>query len=136
MTETSGASGAEHLSEEPAGPGKTHQIGLIPCVAFCVGTMIGGGVFSLSGLAVDKTGPSAILAYLLAGVVMLLSALSFVVVSSRSRSGDSGYAPLGGIISPGWRFIAMWGFYLNAVVSPRPRSCLRSACPPASSAGY
>lgn len=97
-------------------PGKgTHQIGLIPCVAFCVGTMIGGGVFTLSGIAVDQSGPSAILAYLIAGVVMLLSALSFVVVSSRSKAGDSGYAPLGDILSPGLRFVVMWGFYLNAV---------------------
>ena len=93
-----------------------HQIGLVSCVAFCVGTMIGGGVFTLSGLAVDRSGPAAILAYLVAGAVMLLSALSFIVVSSRSRPGDSGYAPLGEILSPGWRFVAMWGFYLNAVI--------------------
>jgi amino acid transporter len=77
--------------------------------------MIGGGVFTLSGLAVDQSGPSAIIAYLVAGAVMLLSALSFVVISSRSQPGDSGYAPLGDILSPGWRFVAMWGFYLNAV---------------------
>ncbi|MHB8895957.1 MAG: APC family permease, partial [Candidatus Geothermincolia bacterium] len=92
-----------------------HQIGLIPCVAFCVGTMIGGGVFTLSGMAVDKAGPSAIFAYMVAGVVMLLSALSFVAVSSRTQPGDSGYAPLGDILSPGLRFVVMWGFYLNAV---------------------
>lgn len=108
------------MSAPPATPdgdaGKaSHEIGLIPCVAFCVGTMIGGGVFTLSGLAVDQAGPSAIIAYLIAGAVMLLSALSFVVVSSRSSPGDSGYSPLGDILSPGWRFVAMWGFYLNAV---------------------
>lgn len=95
---------------------KTHQIGLIPCIAFCVGTMIGGGVFTLSGVAVDRSGPSAIVAYLIAGFVMLLSALSFVVISSRSKPGDSGYAPLGDILTPGLRFVAMWGFYLNAVI--------------------
>jgi amino acid transporter len=79
--------------------------------------MIGAGVFTLSGLAVDKAGPSAILAYLIAGLVMMLSALSFVVISSRSKTGESGYAPLGEILSPAWRFLAMWGFYLNAVIS-------------------
>ncbi len=98
-----------------ASPEGKHQIGLIPCIAFCVGTMIGGGVFTLSGLAVDQAGPSALLAYLIAGAVMMLSALSFVVISSRSKPGDSGYAPLGEILSPGWRFVVMWGFYLNAV---------------------
>lgn len=100
---------------DPKNRKSDHQIGLIPCIAFCVGTMIGGGVFTLSGVAVDQSGPSAIAAYLVAGVVMLLSALSFVVISSRSGEGESGYAPIGEILSPGWRFIVMWGFYLNAV---------------------
>ncbi len=102
---------ATHAKQDTA-----HQIGLIPCIAFCVGTMIGGGVFTLSGIAVDKAGPMALLAYVIAGAVMLLSALSFVVVSSRSKPGESGYAPLGDILSPGWRFVVMWGFYLNAVI--------------------
>ncbi len=93
----------------------THQIGLIACLAFCVGTMIGGGVFSLSGTAVDLAGPAAIAAYAIAGIVMLLSALSFVVVSARSKPGDSGYAPIGDILGAPWRFLVMWGFYLNAV---------------------
>ncbi len=103
-------------SATPAPPQATHQIGLIPCIAFCVGTMIGGGVFTLSGIAVDKAGPLALVAYLVAGAVMLFSALSFVVISSRSKPGESGYAPLGDILGPGWRFVVMWGFYLNAVV--------------------
>jgi basic amino acid/polyamine antiporter, APA family len=93
-----------------------HQIGLVACVAFCVGTMIGGGVFTLSGTAVDMAGPAAIAAYAIAGVVMLLSALSFVVVSARSKAGDSGYAPIGDILGAPWRFLVMWGFYLNAVM--------------------
>jgi APA family basic amino acid/polyamine antiporter len=105
------------MTTEGDGSGKpSHQIGLVSCVAFCVGAMIGGGVFTLSGLAVDRAGPAALAAYLIAGFVMLLSALSFVAVSSRSKEGDSGYAPLGEILSPAWRFVVMWGFYLNAVV--------------------
>jgi amino acid transporter len=91
------------------------KIGLIPCLAFSVGTMIGGGVFTLSGVAVDEAGPAAMLAYVIAGVVMLLSALSFAAVASRSRPGDSGYASIGTILGPQWRFLAMWAFYLNAV---------------------
>lgn len=77
--------------------------------------MIGGGVFTLSGVAVDQAGPAALLGYLIAGLVMLLSALSFVAIASRSRSGDSGYAPIGDILGPQWRFLTMWAFYVNAV---------------------
>lgn len=59
------------------------KIGLLPCLAFAVGTMVGGGVFTLSGDAVNTAGPVALLSYLLAGLVMLLSALSFVFVRSH-----------------------------------------------------
>ncbi len=101
-----------------SGPSTTeHGIGLVPCIAFAVGTMIGGGVFTLSGTAVDRSGPAAILAYLLAGAIMLLCALSFVVVSSRASSGRSGYDPIGDLLGPGWRFLAMWGFWLNAATA-------------------
>lgn len=94
---------------------ETHKIGLLPCLAFAVGTMIGGGVFTLSGVAVDEAGPAALLGYLFAGAVMLLSALSFVAVAARSKAGDSGYASIGDILGPQWRFLTMWAFYLNAV---------------------
>lgn len=100
---------------QPVSGERKHEIGLIACVAFCVGSMIGGGVFTLSGFAVDTAGPAAIAAYIIAGVVMLLSALCFVVVSARSSSGDSGYAPIGDILGTQWRFVVMWAFYLNAV---------------------
>jgi basic amino acid/polyamine antiporter, APA family len=91
------------------------KIGFIPCLAFAVGTMVGGGVFTLSGQAINDAGPAAILSYLGAAAIMIVSALSFVAVSARARSGDSGYGPIGDLLSPGWRFIAMWGFYLNGV---------------------
>ncbi len=106
---------APAATEGGAPPQETRKIGLIPCLAFSVGTMIGGGVFTLSGVAVDEAGPAALLGYLLAGAVMLLSALSFVAVSSRSKVGDSGYASIGRILGPQWRFLTMWAFYLNAV---------------------
>lgn len=96
---------------------EARKIGLLPCLAFAVGTMIGGGVFTLSGVAVDEAGPSAVLGYVIAGLVMMLSALCFAAVASRSSSGDSGYAPIGAILGPQWRFLTMWAFYLNAVTS-------------------
>ncbi|MEV8635790.1 APC family permease, partial [Streptosporangium sp. NPDC051023] len=95
--------------------GGSQGIGVVPCLAFAVGTMVGGGVFTLSGTAVNEAGPAALVSYLTAGAVMLLSALSFVTVSSRARPGDSGYGPIGDILSPVWRYVVMWGFYLNGL---------------------
>lgn len=91
-------------------------IGFIPCTAFAVGTMIGAGVFVLSGLAVQKAGPAALASFALAGVLVLLSALSFAVVASRSGPGESGYAYIGTALSPFWRFLTSWAFYLGGVI--------------------
>lgn len=82
-------------------------------MAFGVGTTVGGGVFTLSGTAVNLAGSGAVLSYVIAGLVMCLCALSFIVVSTRAQDGESGYGPVGTILSPFWRFVVMWAFYLN-----------------------
>ncbi|MGO3885139.1 MAG: APC family permease [Mycetocola sp.] len=97
--------------------GKGGQIGLVSAIAFAVGTMVGGGVFALSGIVVADAGPGAIIAYIVAGVVMMLSALCFAAVASRAKPGDSGYGPVGTELSPVWRFITEWSFYLCGVTS-------------------
>ena len=100
------------LSGQPTPAGKP-QIGLLACVAFGVGTTVGGGVFTLSGTAINLAGPGAVLSYVIAGIVMSLCALCFIVVSTRAKDGESGYGPVGRILSPFWRFVVMWAFYLN-----------------------
>lgn len=101
----------------PAGSkkGSGHTIGMVALIAFAVGTMVGGGVFALSGIVVKDAGPGAIIAYILAGIVMLLSALSFAAVASRAKPGETGYAPIGRVLSPLWRFVTMWAFYIMGV---------------------
>lgn len=89
------------------------RIGLTACVAFGVGTTVGGGVFTLSGTAINLAGPAAVLSYVIAGIVMALCAMCFIVVSTRAKDGESGYGPVGDILSPFWRFVVMWAFYLN-----------------------
>ncbi len=42
-----------------------------------IGAMVSGGIFVLTGIAGEMAGPGAVLAFLLAGVLALLSALSF-----------------------------------------------------------
>ena len=78
--------------------------------------MVGAGVFVLSGLAVQKAGPAALVSFVLAGVLVLLSALSFAVVASRARQGESGYAYVGRSLGGYWRFFALWAFYVGGVI--------------------
>lgn len=72
---------------------------VLPAIVFLIPTALvaaelasgWSGVFTLSGEALNDAGPAAILSCVLAGLVMLLSALCFVAVSSRAAPGDSGY---------------------------------------------
>jgi amino acid transporter/nucleotide-binding universal stress UspA family protein len=52
------------------------DLGLYATITISIGAMIGSGIFVLPGLAAKKTGPSVILAYLLAGLIVLPAALS------------------------------------------------------------
>lgn len=97
--------------------GTVKKIGLISALSFAVGTMIGGGVFALSGTVVDDAGSGAIVGYVMAGIVMLFSALCFAAVAARAAPGQSGYQPIAVYLSPVWRFIAMWAFYIMGVAA-------------------
>jgi APA family basic amino acid/polyamine antiporter len=96
---------------------RNEKIGLLPVLAFAVGAMVGGGVFTLSGTAIDQAGPAALISYLLAGLIMFVSALAFVAVAARAKDGDSGYGPVAELLGRPWRFLVMWGFYLNALLA-------------------
>jgi APA family basic amino acid/polyamine antiporter len=96
--------------------GSSRKIGLLACVAFAVGTMVGAGVFVLSGLAVERAGPAAILAFVLAGVLVLLSALSFAVVASLAPAGGSGYAYVATALGARLGFLTSWAFWLGGVI--------------------
>lgn len=93
------------------------KIGLIASTAFAVGAMIGGGVFVLTGVALKQTGPSAIVSFLIAGLIVSFSALSFAEVAARASKGESAYAYVGKLLkSPIWGFITSWCFYLGGIV--------------------
>lgn len=92
------------------------KIGLVAATAFAVGAMIGGGVFVLTGLALKQAGPAALLSFLMAGVIVLLSAFSFVVIASKAEAKDSGYAYVGQVLSPIWGFMTSWCFYLAGII--------------------
>lgn len=113
---SSGSSaGGAGATSKSSGTGSKHTLGMISLIAFAVGTMVGGGVFALSGIVVKDAGPGAIIAYIAAGIVMLLSAVSFAAVASRAKPGETGYGPIGSLLSPVWRFITMWAFYIMGV---------------------
>ncbi len=73
-------------ASKPAG---AHPIGLGGAVAIGVGGMVGGGIFAVLGLSVQITKGAAPVAFLLAGLVALLTARSYALLSKAypSRGG-------------------------------------------------
>jgi APA family basic amino acid/polyamine antiporter len=95
----------------------TKKIGLVTATAFAVGAMIGGGVFVLTGIALQQTGPSALVSFLIAAAIVLLSAFSFAVIANHATAKESGYAYIGEILgSPVWGFLTSWCFYLGGII--------------------
>jgi amino acid transporter len=56
--------------------GLERDLGLFSVLAISIGAMIGSGIFILPAVAVEYAGPAVVLAYILAGVVVLPAALS------------------------------------------------------------
>ena len=93
------------------------KIRLFTATAFAVGAMIGGGVFVLTGEALKQTGPAALISFLIAGVAVLLSALSFAVIASQASAKSPGYGYIGTVLgSPLWSFLTSWCFYLGGII--------------------
>ncbi len=61
----------------------TRHLGLLGATGVGVGAIVGGGILALAGVAFATTGPSAILAFGLNGVVAMLTAVSFAELASR-----------------------------------------------------
>lgn len=95
------------------------KIGLFSAVALIVGGAIGSAIFSLSGLTIYKAGPSSLLSWIIAAVIMGLYALVCAELSVRfPYSGGVFVFPrkiLGKNEAEGrfWGWISTWG-YINA----------------------
>lgn len=95
------------------------SLGLWTCVAMIAGGMIGSSIFSLSGLTMTSAGPSAIVTWAIAAVIMLCYGLVCAELSTRfPKSGGVFVFPskaLGKTEEQGrlWGWISTWG-YINA----------------------
>jgi amino acid transporter len=95
----------------------TTKIGLFASVAFAVGAMVGGGVFALSGAALAQAGPAALVSFLVAGSIVLLSAFSFMVIASKASREHPGYDYVGKVLGrPIWGYLTSWCFYLAGII--------------------
>jgi len=67
------------------------NIGFLGATGIGVGAMVGGGILALAGVAFAVTGPSAILAFILNGLIAGITALSFAEMAAANPQSGGTY---------------------------------------------
>ena len=99
-----------------AGVKSSQKLGLLPLTALVVGSMIGGGVFSLpQNMAKGASPGAAIIGWLITGFGMLALAFVYQGLSTRKPKLDSGpYAYARAGFGDFIGFNSAWGYWLSA----------------------
>ncbi len=92
-------------------------MGLLAATGVGVGAIVGGGVLALAGVAFATTGPSAIIAFALNGVIALLTALSFAALASRFPESGGTYTYARKVLTVEAAFAVGWVVWFASVVA-------------------
>jgi len=84
------------------------SIGLFGATAIGVGTMIAGGIFVLSGLAVANVGAAAAVSFVLAAVVASVTALTYAEFATIYTVDGGGYAYVAEVFDSDWSYLVGW----------------------------
>jgi amino acid transporter len=90
-------------------------LGLLGATGVGVGAIVGGGILALAGDALATTGPSAIVAFGLNGVIALLTALSFAEVSSKFPQSGGTYTFAKKVLSVEAAFLVGWVVWFASI---------------------
>ena len=82
-----------------------------------VGAIVGGGILALAGAAFAATGPSAVLAFALNGVIAVLTALSFAEVASKFPQSGGTYTFAKKVLSVESAFTVGWVVWFASIVA-------------------
>lgn len=93
------------------------HMGLLGATSVGVGAIVGGGILALAGAAFAATGPSAIVAFALNGLIALLTALSFAEVSSKFPQSGGTYTFAKKVLSVEAAFIVGWVVWFASIVA-------------------
>ena len=98
-------------------PTQQRTIGLLGATAIGVGAIVGGGILALSGVAFALTGPSAVLAFALNGVIALITALSFAELATAFPQSGGTYAFAKRVLSVHSAFSIGWVVWFASIVA-------------------
>lgn len=92
-------------------------LGFWSALTIGVGTMIGAGIFLLAGTAVERAGPAAILAYVFAGAVCVITAASAAELATGMPTSGGDYYFVSRSLGPAFGAISGIGIWLSLTVA-------------------
>ena len=93
------------------------SIGLWGATSIGVGAIVGGGILALAGVAFAVTGPSALIAFMLNGVIAGLTALSFAELASRFPQSGGTYTFAKKVLSVEAAFAVGWVVWFASIAA-------------------
>ena len=95
--------------------GLERDLGLYAVFTISIGAMIGSGIFVLPGLAAKITGPSVMIAFLIAGVIVLPAALSQSEMATAMPEAGGAYLYIDRAMGPLMGTVAGFGVWFSLV---------------------
>ncbi len=93
------------------------SMGLFGATAVGVGAIVGGGILALAGVAYATTGVSAVLAFVLNGVIALITAMSFAEMSTAFPQSGGVYTYAKKVLSVQTAFSIGWMIWFASIVA-------------------
>ncbi len=93
------------------------RLGFIGATGVGVGAIVGGGILALAGVAFAATGPSAILAFALNGVVALVTVASLAELAARFPYSGGTYTYAKHVLAVEYAFGVGWVVWFASVVA-------------------
>lgn len=93
------------------------HIGLFGATSVGVGAIVGGGILALAGVAFATTGPAAIVAFAINGVIAILTALSFAELSAAFPQSGGTYTFAKKVLSVKAAFSVGWIVWFASIVA-------------------
>jgi amino acid transporter len=98
-------------------PDLERSMGLAGATGVGVGAIVGGGILALAGVAFAATGPAAIVAFALNGLIALVTALSFAELATRFPESGGTYAFARKVLSIRAAFTVGWVVWFASIVA-------------------
>ncbi|WP_257300346.1 APC family permease [Haloarchaeobius sp. FL176] len=93
------------------------ELGLLDATMIGMGAMIGAGIFVLTGLAAEISGPAAILVFVLNGVVTAFTGLCYAELASSIPKSGGGYAFVREIFDDLPSFVMGWMLWFAYMIA-------------------